>query len=117
MKSKWIEGEVSRREWNEIRGRFIESYLIYPNPKLEDGEWTKKIWILYLKGWLVRRKDFHVWEPKEDKDSRVLLHFSDLIKSLDRHVKQEILRVWILEGWTSYQSWKCMKAKYNGGLK
>ena len=36
--SKRFEGEVSRREWNEIEGRFIESYLISPNPKLDDGE-------------------------------------------------------------------------------
>ena len=25
-----------------MRGRFIESYLIYPNPKLDDGEWVGK---------------------------------------------------------------------------
>ena len=35
-KKKFLEG------WNEIRGRFIESYLIYPNPKLDDGEWMIK---------------------------------------------------------------------------
>ena len=40
--SKRIEGEVSRKGWNEIRGRFIESYLIFPNPKLDDGEWMEK---------------------------------------------------------------------------
>ena len=39
---KMIEGEVSRKGWNKIRGRFIESYLIYPNPKLDDGEWMEK---------------------------------------------------------------------------
>ena len=33
---KRIEGEVSRRDSNEKMGRFIESYLILPNPKSDD---------------------------------------------------------------------------------
>ena len=40
--TKRIEGEVSRREWNETRGRFIESYLIWTNPKMDDGGWMTK---------------------------------------------------------------------------
>ena len=36
VNSKRIEGEVSRREYNENMGRFIKSYLILPNPKMDD---------------------------------------------------------------------------------
>ena len=39
---KRIEGELFRREWNKNIGRFIESYLIPPNPKMDDRGWTKK---------------------------------------------------------------------------
>ena len=51
MNSKRIEGEVSRSDmkWYEMRGRFIESYLIYPNPKIDNGEWmTKDINSLFI---------------------------------------------------------------------
>ena len=48
--SKRIEGEVSRREWNKIRGRFIESYLILHNPKMDDGGWMEKDLNYHLQG-------------------------------------------------------------------
>ena len=36
VNSNRIEEEVSRRDSNEKMGRFIESYLILPNPKMEN---------------------------------------------------------------------------------
>ena len=35
--SKRIGGEISTREYIVNMGRFIESYLIQPNPKIDDG--------------------------------------------------------------------------------
>ena len=37
-----LKGEVSRRKSNEIRGRLIESYLIQPNTKMDDGGLMEK---------------------------------------------------------------------------
>ena len=34
----------------------------------------QKSLISYLLEWLVKSKGFHVWEPKEDKESRGLFH-------------------------------------------
>ena len=42
VNSKRVEGEVSRRDKNEKMGRFIESYLILPNPKMDDRGWMVK---------------------------------------------------------------------------
>ena len=36
VNSKRIEEDFSRRDSNEKMGRFVESYLILPNPKMED---------------------------------------------------------------------------------
>ena len=36
VNAKRIEEEVSRRDSNEKIGIFIESYLILPNPKMDD---------------------------------------------------------------------------------
>ena len=72
----WILGEVSRRD--KIWDRYIVSYLIYPNPKIENAEQGKKsILISYLRNILSWRKLSmgRYWEGQrrlgknKDKDS------------------------------------------------
>ena len=41
MNSKWILGEVARRDM-EYGIDSLYPYLIHPNPKLDDGEWAIK---------------------------------------------------------------------------
>ena len=47
---------------------------------------------------MVKRNGCHVQEPKEDKESRVLLHQRLNKRYYYWKEKQEVLRVWMLEG-------------------
>ena len=69
--------EDSRRSFQNkdgIWGRQIVSYLIHPNPELDDGKWVKKylnFLFIGMDGHEARQKCVKI---QEDRNSRALLH-------------------------------------------
>ena len=67
--------------------RFIVSYLICPNPKLDNGEWGGKYLNFLFIGMVDQNKSEEVQERKEYKDSRVFFIMWPK-KKLHWHAKQ-----------------------------
>ena len=59
----------------------------------------------------------HVWEPKEDKESRLIASFSDLREESALENKERRLKS--MDAWRVNKLYELMsvKAKQNGGLK